>query len=156
MTEYITAIGLVATDPRHIVTSEGLAITSFRLASNLRVFDRKLQEWVDKDTNWFTITAFRQLALNTAESVVRGDRVFVTGRLRIRDWESGDKSGTNVEIDAEAIGHNLNWGVTEVTRVTYKRNDENEEDAEILDDPENHTETDQEKVPAMSGWGTDS
>ncbi len=110
MSDTITLTGLVATTPRHIVTSEGLTITSFRLASNQRRFDRGQNAWVDGDTNWYTVTAFRQLGTHVATSIEKGQRVIVLGRVRIRDWESGEKSGTTVEIDAEAVGHDLTWG----------------------------------------------
>ncbi len=116
MTDIITLTGLVATSPRHITTSEGLAITSFRLASNQRRFDRGQNAWVDGDTNWYTVTAFRQLGVHAASSIEKGQRVIVTGRVRIRDWESGEKSGTTIEIDAEAIGHDLTWGRASFTR----------------------------------------
>jgi single-strand DNA-binding protein len=116
MTDTITLTGLVATNPRHIVTTEGLAITSFRLASNQRRFDRTQNSWIDGDTNWYTVTAFRQLGAHVATSVDKGQRVIVTGRVRIRDWESGAKSGTTIEIDADAIGHDLTWGRATFTR----------------------------------------
>lgn len=116
MSDTITLTGLVATSPRHIVTSEGLAITSFRLASNQRRFDRTQNSWVDGDTNWYTITAFRQLGTHVASSVEKGQRVIVTGRVRICDWESGEKSGTTIEIDADSIGHDLTWGRATFTR----------------------------------------
>jgi single-strand DNA-binding protein len=116
MTDQITLIGLVATDPRHIQTGDKLSITSFRLASSQRRFDRAKQEWVDGDTNWYTITTFRQLAINVAASLKKGERVVVTGRLRIRDWENGEKSGTTVDIEADAVGHDLSWGSTLFSR----------------------------------------
>jgi single-strand DNA-binding protein len=116
MTDTITLTGLVATNPRHIVTSEGLTITSFRLASNQRRFDRGQKAWIDGDTNWYTVTAFRQLGTHVASSLEKGQRVLVTGRVRIRDWETEDKSGTSIEIDAEAIGHDLTWGRASFTR----------------------------------------
>lgn len=116
MSDTITLTGLVATNPRHIVTSEGLTITSFRLASNQRRFDRGQNAWIDGDTNWYTVTAFRQLGTHVATSLEKGQRVLVTGRVRIRDWESGEKSGTTIEIDAEAIGHDLTWGRATFTR----------------------------------------
>jgi single-strand DNA-binding protein len=116
MTDTITLTGLVATTPRHLVTTEGLSITSFRLASTQRRFDRSRDRWVDGDTNWYTITCFRQLAINVTGSVLKGDRVVVTGRLRIRDWTSGEKAGTNIEVDADAVGHDLAWGTTSFSR----------------------------------------
>lgn len=115
MTDLITLTGLVATPPRHIVTSEGLPITSFRLASTQRRFDRSKERWIDGDTNWYTITAFRQLAINSA-SLGKGDRVVLTGRLRIREWESGERTGTNIDVEADAIGHDLSWGTSVFSR----------------------------------------
>lgn len=118
MTDTITLTGLVATPPRHLLTSARLPITSFRLASNQRRFDRATNSWVDIDTNWYTVTAFRQLALNSVSSVHKGDRVVVTGRLRIREWENGERKGTSIEIEADAIGHDLRWGTASYLRST--------------------------------------
>lgn len=116
MTDTITVTGLVATAPRHIKTSEGLTITSFRLASNQRRFDRSANKWVPGDTNWYTVTSFRHLATNSASSIFKGDRVLVTGRLRVRNWGSGEKNGTSVELEADALGHDLSWGSASFTR----------------------------------------
>lgn len=116
MSDMITLTGIVGTEPRAITTSEGLAITSFRLASTQRRFDKANEKWVDGETNWYSITTFRQLATNAAVSVKKGERILVTGRLRIRDWESNDKSGTNIEIDADALGHDLSWGTAAFSR----------------------------------------
>lgn len=116
MSDIITITGVVATAPRAVTTQEGLAITSFRLASSQRRFDRAQERWVDGDTNWYTVTTFRQLATNAAVSVKKGERVVVTGRLRIRDWESGDRAGTNVDVEADALGHDLSWGTAAFSR----------------------------------------
>lgn len=116
MTDTITLTGLVATEPKHLTTGEGLPITSFRLASSLRRFDRKTNTWVDAGTNWYTVSAFRRLALGAAASVSKGDRVIVTGRLRLRDWKSADKAGMSIEVDADALGHDLNWGTASYMR----------------------------------------
>lgn len=121
MTDSITVSGLVATAPRHIVTSEGLPITSFRLASTQRRFDRSNQRWIDGDTNWYTITSFRQLAINSATSVAKGDRVVLAGRLRIREWENADRSGTNIEIEADSLGHDLMWGTAQFSRTISQK-----------------------------------
>ena len=117
MTDQLFLTGLVATTPRHLTTSEGVSITSFRLASSNRRFDRALNRWVDGDTNWYTVSTFRALAENTAQSVNKGDRVMLQGRLRIRDWENTDRSGTTVEVEAEYLGHDLGWNTVSATRV---------------------------------------
>src|SRR4051812_46113293 len=116
MSDVITLTGLVATIPRHVLTSESLAITSFRLASTNRRYDKSQNKWIDGETNWYTITGFRQLALNAASSVHKGDRVIVTGKLKIRDWENGERTGTTIEIEAEALGHDLSWGTSAFAR----------------------------------------
>lgn len=116
MPDIITVTGLVATIPRHILTSEGLSITSFRLASAQRRFDRSAERWIDGETNWYTVTSFRQLALNSSISIEKGQRVLVTGKLRIREWDNGERVGTTIDIEAESIGHDLAWGTARFTR----------------------------------------
>jgi single-strand DNA-binding protein len=116
MTDNITLIGFVATAPKHFVTSEGLPITSFRLASTQRRFDRAQGRWADGETNWYTITTFRQLATNAVGSVNKGDRLIVSGKLRIRGWEAGERSGTNIDVEADSVGHDLSWGTATFTR----------------------------------------
>ena len=116
MTDTITLRGLVATTPRHIVTSDGLPITSFRLASTTRRFDRTENRWLDGETNWYTITAFRQLAVNAAQSISKGQRIILTGVVRIREWESDERTGTNVEVESESMGHDLAWGTAAFSR----------------------------------------
>jgi single-strand DNA-binding protein len=128
-----TITGLVATTPRHIVTQDGLEITSFRLASSVRRFDRTDNRWVDSDTNWFTVTSFRTLAVNVATSVSKGDRVIVTGKLRVRDWDNGDRAGTSVELEAETIGHDLTYGNSIFSR-TVKPSSHTEVPADTVED----------------------
>lgn len=121
----ISVTGLVATTPRHLVTADGLPITSFRLASGYRRFDQQLMRWVEGETNWYTVTAFKQLALNVAASISKGDRITVSGTVLVRDWDNGERSGTSVEIQAETMGHDLSWGRSEFTRtVLVKEEDE--------------------------------
>ncbi|MGD8167341.1 single-stranded DNA-binding protein [Herbiconiux sp. P16] len=119
MPDHLTLTGVVATSPRHITTNSGLDITSFRLASGQRRFDREQKRWVDAETNWYTVTTFRQLALNVVGSIERGQHVVVTGRLRIRAWENGEKSGTTIELEAEAAGHDLSWGTSAYTKTVF-------------------------------------
>lgn len=118
MTDTITLTGLVATVPFVVNQSDKIPFTSFRLASNQRYFDRRSSQWVAGDTNWYTVTAFRALAVNAAASVHKGDRVLVTGRLKVRRWESGEKSGLAVDVEADSIGHDLLWGTARFERTT--------------------------------------
>ena len=124
MSETITVSGLVATTPRHLVTQDGLPITSLRMAASHRKFDRTLNKWVDGDTNWYTVTAFKQLAINIAGAVNKGERIVVTGKLRVRDWDNGERAGTSVEIEATSVGHDLNWGTAVFTRTVLVREED--------------------------------
>lgn len=117
MTDLITVTGVVGSDPRAIVTSQQLPITSFRLASSRRFFNRMTGEWEDAGTNWYTVSAFRRLAFNANASLRKGEHVVVHGRLKQRPWQAGDKSGIAIEIEADAIGHDLSWGITELQRL---------------------------------------
>jgi len=130
MSESFTVSGLVATTPRHLVTQEGLPITSFRLASSKRRFDRAKKIWVEGETNWFTINSFRQLAINSASSISKGDRIVVSGRLKVRDWDNGERSGTSVEIEADCLGHDLVWGTTQFSRTVLVREDPEDDEPE--------------------------
>ena len=120
MTDTITLTGLVATVPHVVSSDDRVPFTSFRLASNQRYFDRRTSEWVAGETNWYTVTAFRALAVNAGTSVHKGDRVLVTGRLKVRRWESGEKTGTSVDVEADSIGHDLVWGTAHYVRTIQR------------------------------------
>ncbi|MFF1879142.1 single-stranded DNA-binding protein [Leifsonia sp. NPDC058230] len=120
MTDSLSIRGFVATVPNHLTTDEGLPITTFRLASTRRRFNRETKSWENGPTSWFTVSTYRQLASNVAGCVAKGDPVLVTGRLSVREWETGERSGIVVEIDADAIGHDLSWGSSAFSR-TIKR-----------------------------------
>jgi single-strand DNA-binding protein len=141
MTENLSVSGLVATEPRHIVTSEGLAITSFRLAALQRKFDREIGQWREDGTNWYTVSAFRGLATNVASSVSKGQRVLVSGRLKVRDWDTGERSGISVDIEADAIGHDLTFGTTTFERNRLPEAPSREEDTEATADTDSEEDT---------------
>lgn len=112
MSNTITVVGTIATDPKRHTTSSGVVLCSFRLASGDRRYDREQNRWVDGETNWFGITAFRSLAENAVASFRKGERIIVTGKLKVRRWATPEKSGLSVEIEVEGIGHDLRWGVS--------------------------------------------
>lgn len=112
MSDTITITGNIATEPEHKRTPSGVAITTFRVASGQRRYDRNTGTWVDAHTNWYTVSAFRGLAEHAFHSLRKGDRVLLTGRLRLRAWDTGAKKGLTAEIDVEAIGHDLLFGTT--------------------------------------------
>lgn len=108
----ITLIGNVANDPEHRTTGTGATIASFRLACTSRYYDRAQNAWVDKETSFYTVSAFRGLGDHVLRSVHRGDRVVVAGRLQLRKWETETSSGTAADVEADAIGHDLRWGTS--------------------------------------------
>lgn len=116
MADIITVRGFVAGDVRPGTTNGGVNTANFRLGSTDRHYDRATQQWVDGDTNWFTVQAYRQLAGNIAGSVKKGQRVVVMGRLKLRQWERDGRVYNVAQIDAESIGHDLSWGTANYQR----------------------------------------
>ncbi len=112
-----TVIGNAVTDVSLRTTSTGASVASFRIASNSRRFDKATKTWIEQDPSYLSITAWSQLAENVALSVHKGQALVVTGKLKVKQWQDSEKSGTNVEIDATAIGHDLNRGTSEFTKV---------------------------------------
>lgn len=112
MSDHITVIGNIATEPERRQTSTGVPVISFRLATTQRHRDERSGQWVDGATNWYTVSAFRRLAEHAHASLQKGQRVIVTGKLKLRAWETSAKRGLDVEIDADAIGHDLLWGTS--------------------------------------------
>ncbi|MBJ7280058.1 MAG: single-stranded DNA-binding protein [Candidatus Nanopelagicales bacterium] len=112
-----TVIGNAVTDVSLRTTSTGASVASFRIASNSRRFDKATNTWIEQDPSYLSITAWSQLAENVALSVHKGQALVVTGKLKVKQWQDAEKSGTNVEIDATAIGHDLNRGTSEFTKV---------------------------------------
>ena len=117
MSDTITLRGYVATELRQNTTDNGLAVASFRMCTTERRYDRDTGGWLDGQTNWYAVSLFRQLATNAAFSIHKGDRVLVTGRLRLRQWATEDgRSGTSADIDADTVGHDLMWGTASFRR----------------------------------------
>ncbi len=107
----LTVIGTVGTQPVSHTFESGDTRCSFRLAVSHRYRDSS-GAWVDSPTSWYTVNAFRALGRNAQDSFAVGDRVIVSGKLRVKDWVNETKSGTEVEIDAEALGPELRFGVS--------------------------------------------
>jgi single-strand DNA-binding protein len=114
----VTLVGNVATDVRTTTSQAGVPISSFRIASTTRRFERGRGGWSDLDTLYVTVLCWRALAENVAASMAKGDPVVVHGRLRMRQWTSDDgRSGTAVELEASTAGHDLSRGISAFTRV---------------------------------------
>jgi single-strand DNA-binding protein len=114
-TNNLTLIGNLVEDPELRFTPNGTAMAKIRLAVNRRYQDRN-NEW-QEDTSFFTGTCWRDMAENVAESLTKGMRVIVNGRLQQRSWETqeGEKRSV-VEIDVQEIGPSVRWATATVTR----------------------------------------
>ncbi len=114
----VTLVGNVATDVRTTTSQAGVPISSFRIASTTRRFERGRGGWSDLDTLYVTVVCWRALAEHVAASLAKGDPVVVHGRLRMRQWTSDDgRSGTAVELEASTAGHDLARGIAKFTRM---------------------------------------
>ncbi|MFF9812087.1 single-stranded DNA-binding protein [Streptomyces sp. NPDC014006] len=114
----ICAVGNVATQPVFREVASG-ASARFRLAVTARYLDREKNTWIDGHTNFFTVWANRQLAVNVAASLNVGDPVIVQGRLKVRtEVREGQPSWTSADVDAVAIGHDLARGTTAFKRAS--------------------------------------
>jgi len=112
----VTIVGNLTDDPELRYTPNGAAVAKFRVAVNRRFKDESGQ-WKDGETSYFSVNAWRSLAENCAETLTRGTRVVVSGRLQMRSWETqeGDKR-TVVEIEADEVGPSLRWATAKVER----------------------------------------
>ena len=116
MSEKITIVGNIGSVPERRDLPRGGSVTSFRIAVTHRRYDQPTSAWVDDYTNWYTVSAFRGLGEHAYQSLHKNDRVFVTGRFRLREWETDTKRGVSAEIDADALGHDLLWGTSTFER----------------------------------------
>jgi len=121
----ITIIGNLTTDPELRMTASGLAMGNFTVASTPRIYDRASGEFKPGDTLFMRCTIWRDPAEHVADSLRRGDRVIVTGRLRQRSFETGNgDKRTVIECDVDEIGPSLRYAVVKPKVVaTQQRQD---------------------------------
>ncbi|MFJ4687860.1 single-stranded DNA-binding protein [Streptomyces sp. NPDC088789] len=115
----ITVVGNLVDDPELRFTPSGAAVAKFRVASTPRTFDRQTNEWKDGESLFLTCSVWRQAAENVAESLQRGMRVVVQGRLKQRSYE--DREGvkrTVYELDVEEVGPSLRNATAKVTKTS--------------------------------------
>ena len=112
----VTLVGNITRDPELRFTPSGQATASFGLAVNRRWQDRQTNEWQEA-TSFFDVVCWREMAENASESLTRGSRVIVTGRLEQRSWENqeGEKR-SKIEVVADEIGPSLRWATATVTK----------------------------------------
>ncbi|HEX7744132.1 MAG TPA: single-stranded DNA-binding protein [Micromonosporaceae bacterium] len=115
----ITVIGNLTDDPELRFTPSGAAVAKFRVASTPRFMDRASGEWKDGEPLFLSCTVWRQAAENVAESLQRGTRVIVSGRLRQRSYETreGEKR-TVIELEVDEIGPSLRYATAKVQKMS--------------------------------------
>jgi single-strand DNA-binding protein len=113
----ITVVGNLTADPELRFTPSGAAVASFTVASTPRTFDRQTNEWKDGEALFLRCSIWRQAAENVAESLQRGTRVVVSGRLKQRSFETreGEKR-TVIEMDVDEIGPSLRYATAKVNK----------------------------------------
>jgi single-strand DNA-binding protein len=115
----ITVVGNLTADPELRFTSSGAAVASFTVASTPRTFDRQSGEWKDGEALFMRCSIWRQAAENVAESLTRGARVIVSGRLKQRSYDTreGEKR-TVIELEVDEVGPSLRYATAKVNRVS--------------------------------------
>jgi len=115
----ITVVGNLVDDPELRFTPSGAAVANFRVASTPRTFDKQTNEWKDGEGLFLSCSVWRQAAENVAESLQRGMRVVISGRLKARTYETreGEKR-TVFEIDVDEVGPSLKYATAKVTKTT--------------------------------------
>lgn len=113
----ITVIGNLTSDPELRFTPSGSAVANFTIASTPRTFDRQSNEWKDGETLFLRASVWREAAENVAESLTKGTRVIVSGRLKSRSYETkeGEKR-TVIELEVDEIGPSLRYANAKVNR----------------------------------------
>ncbi|WPM94380.1 single strand DNA binding protein [Arthrobacter phage Cupello] len=113
----ITIIGNLTSDPELRFTPSGSAVANFTVASTPRTFDRQSNEWKDGETLFLRASIWREAAENVAESLVKGMRVLIVGRLKSRSYETKDgEKRTVIELEVDEIGPSLRYATAKVQR----------------------------------------
>lgn len=113
----VSLVGNVTRDPELRFTPSGQATTSFGLAVNRRWQNKQTQEW-EEAVSFFDVVVWREMAENVAESLTKGSRAFVMGRLEQRTWDDKETGNprTKIEVIADEVGPSLRWATADVTR----------------------------------------
>ena len=114
----VTIIGNLTADPELRFTPSGAAVVNFTVASTPRIFDRQSGEWKDGEALFMRCNQWRQPAENVAESLTRGARVIVHGRLKQRSYDKDGEKRTVVELEVEEIGASLRYATAKVNKVS--------------------------------------
>jgi single-strand DNA-binding protein len=131
---FVSLVGNLTDDPDLRFTPNGAAVANFRLAVTPRVRDG--DTWKDGETSFFRINAWRDLAENATESLTKGTRVVVLGRLKTRSWETPEGERRSVvEVEADEVAPPLRWATATVERTSRKPGGNGPSKGGAFDDP---------------------
>jgi single-strand DNA-binding protein len=131
---FVSLVGNLTDDPDLRFTPNGAAVANFRLAVTPRVRDG--DTWKDGETSFFRINAWRDLAENATESLTKGTRVVVLGRLKTRSWETPEGERRSVvEVEADEVAPSLRWATATVERTSRKPGGNGPSKGGAFDDP---------------------
>lgn len=144
----MTVIGNLTADPELRFTPAGAAVANFTVASTPRTFDRQSNEWKDGDALFMRCNIWREAAENVAESLTRGSRVIVTGRLKQRSYETreGEKR-TVIELEVDEIGPSLKYSTAKLTKTSRGSNGGGNSNGSNASQPRSKS------APADDPWG---
>jgi len=147
----VTLVGNLTDDPELRYTANGAAVANFRVAYSTRIRDAA-GNWTDGDTSFFTVNCWRSLAENAAETLTRGTRVVVAGRLQYRSWENqeGEKRSA-IEVEADEIGPSLRWATARVEKQSRSSSTTSSDWGERVAAPVGAGAKDQEESPLDAG-----
>lgn len=141
----ITVVGNLVDEPELRFTPSGAAVTNFRIASTPRTFDKQTNEWKDGDALFLSCSVWRQAAENVAESLTKGMKVIVQGRLKQRSYEtSAGEKRTVVELEVDEVGPSLTFATAKVTRAQRSGGQSSQ----------GNSARSQPSTPANDPWGT--
>lgn len=151
--DVITVVGRLGGDPT-LKSVHGDRVAEFRVASKAR--RKEGDDYVDGHTNWYSVEAWGDFALHVAASLRKGDLAVVLGKLKVEQWESGERRGTSVKIRADHIGISLRTGIVVKERRPAPEPAEDRHESELVGATEPDREPDREPAPALQAVGQDA
>jgi len=157
----VTIVGNLTGDPELRFTPSGAAVANFTVASTPRTFDRQSNEWKEGETLFMRCSIWRDPAENVAESLTRGMRVIVNGRIKSRSYEKDGVKHTVIEMDVDEVGPSLRYANAKVNKVTRAGAQEQQWGGQAAGDPwaspqqqsTNPPQQEQQSTPPQQQWG---
>jgi single-strand DNA-binding protein len=112
----LTVVGNLTADPELRYTPNGQAVAAFTVAASRRVYDQTSSSWKDGDTLFMRCSVWRQMAEHVTESLSKGNRVVVSGRLRQREYEKDGAKRTIIELEVEEVGASLRYATAKLSK----------------------------------------